>query len=159
MGISQFGSKLLSRYDGAHEKIQSYLENDLKIKIHTNISGDTNKMVAKSLGYEYSIDCTGYSFLGPRRFMTKEMSKCIDPRTGQIQVNAYCQVMQRHPFLDPSEASISKKKTYHNIFAFGDVCITPSNEHKTIVSIHQYKKIIANNIVKSIKGMNSSNEF
>lgn len=50
-------------------------------------------------------------------------------------------------------------KTYTNIYAFGDVCITPANEQKTIVSIHQYKKIVANNIVKQLKNAQDASEY
>ena len=92
--------------------------------------------------------------------MQKELGRCVDPRTGQIQVNEYCQVTQKHPLLESSDiVSTNKIKTYGNIFAFGDVCITPSNEQKTIVSIHQYKKIIANNVVKKLKGYQDPEEW
>ena len=64
----------------------------MKIKIHTNVKGDSNENTMKTYGYDYYIDCTGYKFPGPKKFMKKELSKCVDPRTGQIQVNEYCQV-------------------------------------------------------------------
>lgn len=118
---------------------------------------DTFENTMKNLGYEYYIDCSGYKFTGPRRFLQEGMSECIDPRTGQIQVNQFCQVTQKHPLLKQSDAS--KDKTYDNIFAIGDVAITPSNEPKTIVSIHQYKEIVANNIVQQLKGTKSKSEF
>lgn len=53
----------------------------------------------------------------------------------------------------------SGSKVFNNIFAFGDVCVTPANEHKTIVSIHQYKKIVANNVVKQVKGIQDASEY
>lgn len=54
----------------------------MDIAIHTNISKGPNESTMTQLGYDYFIDCTGYKFTGPRRFMTQELSECIDPRTG-----------------------------------------------------------------------------
>lgn len=50
-------------------------------------------------------------------------------------------------------------KIYENIFAFGDVCITPANEPKTIVSLYQYKKEVATNIVNQLKGVKNASKF
>ena len=33
-----------------------------------------------------------------------------------------------------------------DIFSFGDVCLTPSNEIKSVVSMYQYGTIIASNM-------------
>lgn len=90
------------------------------------------------LDYEYALDCSGYKFNGPRNFMLGGLKKCLEPRTGQIMVNQYCQVTDQHPF-DEREYC----KVYDNIFSFGDVCLTPSNELKTIVSMYQYVDMVA----------------
>jgi hypothetical protein len=47
-----------------------YLQDTLKIKVHTGVSGNIEKNM-QVLGYDYSIDCTGYKFLGPKKFMQK----------------------------------------------------------------------------------------
>ena len=44
-----------------------------------------------------------------------------------------CQVTNNHPLLDDVK---KYEKTYENIYSFGDVCLTPSNELKSIVSMY-----------------------
>jgi NADH dehydrogenase FAD-containing subunit len=39
---------------------------------------------------------------------------------------------------------------HKNIFSFGDTCLTPHNEMKSIVSMHQYSAHIANNIQQTL---------
>ena len=51
---------------------------------------------------------------------------------------------QQHPFF-PYDKKASPK-TYSNIFSFGDVCLTPSNELKSVVSIMQYQDVVAKNV-------------
>ena len=60
--------------------------------------------------------------------MQGDMAKYVSEKSGQIVVNQFCQVES-------------------NIFSFGDVCLTPSGEAKTIVSMYQYKDIVAHNIL------------
>jgi len=47
--------------------------------------------------YEVHIDCRGFKFNGPKNFMTSEMAECVDTKTGQIWVNKFCQVTNKHP--------------------------------------------------------------
>ena len=54
------------------------------------------------------------------------------------------QVTDNHPLANNKTAV----KVYQNIFSFGDICITPANEPKQIVSMHQYGHVIANNILQ-----------
>ena len=39
---------------------------------------------------------------------------------------------------------------HKNIFSFGDVCLTPTNEVKSIVSMYQYSTVIAHNVLSVI---------
>jgi len=75
----------------------------------------------------------GFSFAGPKRFLTGDLAKCLEPLTGQIQVNMFGQVTEAHPFLGQED-----KKVHNNIFSFGDTCLTPANENKSAVSMYQY---------------------
>lgn len=68
--------------------------------------------------------------------MTAEMSECVDTKTGQIWVNEFCQVTNKHPIASNHNPSVVE--TYKNIFSVGDVALTPANEIKSIVSMFQY---------------------
>lgn len=37
--------------------------------------------------YDYVIDCRGFKFLGPRKYMTGPLAECLDKKTGQIFIN------------------------------------------------------------------------
>jgi len=78
--------------------------------------------------------------------MKGELAKCIDPVSKQIQVNWFGQVCEDHPILIDS---MSQGKRFHNIFSFGDVCRTPANEPKNIVSMYQYADQIAYNVYQT----------
>jgi hypothetical protein len=58
-------------------------------------------------------------------------------------------VTNKHPIASnhrPSSLTVHK-----NIFSFGDVCLTPANEIKTIVSMFQYGFQVANNVAETLK--------
>ena len=38
------------------------------------------------------------------------------------------------------------------MLSFGDCCLTPANEDKTIVSMYQYESVITNNLLKALEG-------
>ena len=69
--------------------------------------------------------------------MVEEMAQYVSPKSGQIIVNKYCQVVD-------------------NIFSFGDVCLTPVNEPKSIVSMYQYCSQVCHNILASCLGLDLS---
>jgi hypothetical protein len=54
--------------------------------------------------------------------------------------------------LAPKKNKGVESKTWSNIFAFGDVCLTKLNESKEVVSILQLSKTIAQNIVQILVG-------
>lgn len=64
------------------------------------------------------------------------MAECVDKKTGQIWVDLKGRVCNKHPIASnhkPENLTLHK-----NIFSIGDVCLTPRNEVKCIVSIIQY---------------------
>jgi len=100
----------------------------ITLHLNTDFQGD-----AKALGYDMALDCRGYKFSGPQKYMQGDMARHVSEKSGQIVVNEFCQVEG-------------------NIFSFGDVCLTPSQEPKTIVSMYQYKDIVAHNILAHLVG-------
>ena len=50
-------------------------------------------------------------------------------------------------------------KTFHDIFAFGDVCLTPRNEAKSIVSMYQYSNQVCNNIINQLKSIHNADSY
>jgi len=80
-----------------------------------------------------TIDCSGLKFVGPKHFMTGDLAQCLDKRTGQILVNVNGQVTNVHPLTKKNQPS--NPSTCKNIFSYGDVCLSPSNEVKSIVSM------------------------
>ena len=124
VGICQRNSKLLPSVNKAHEKLKNHLEN-LKINLHleTNFEG---KSTLDALGYKMSIDCRGYRFTTPARYLSGDLAQCLHAETGQILINSYGQLTTN---LEPA-------KTWSNIFAFGDVCHFRENEVKSIVSMY-----------------------
>lgn len=46
-----------------------------------------------------------------------------------------------------------------NVFSVGDVCLTPSNEIKSIVSMYQYVPAIAQNLLNCVLGHNPTCEI
>ena len=88
------------------------------------------------MGFEYIVDCRGFKYLGPKDFMQGPMAECVEPKTGQIMVDIKGRVTNKHPIAaNHKPASVNLHK---NIFSFGDVCLTPANELKSIVSMYQY---------------------
>lgn len=83
--------------------------------------------------YDYVLDCRGFKYTGPQNYMHAELSNCIDKMTGQVFVNKYGQVTDLHPLIEKNQPT--EPNVYQNIFSFGDVCLTPMNEHKSINSM------------------------
>jgi NADH dehydrogenase FAD-containing subunit len=89
--------------------------------------------------------------MGPTKFMQGPLNECIDRKSGQILVNEFCQVTNKHPLTNIGQPA--KQTVYNNIFSFGDVCLTPRNEPKCIISMYQYGSIVAGNIVKAASNL------
>lgn len=90
VGVADIESKLLFKIPGAHDMVKSYLESDLNVNVHTGVKPASFEETMKNLGYDHYVNCTGFRFIGPRKFMTEELADCLDPRSGQIQVNEHC---------------------------------------------------------------------
>ena len=90
----------------------------------------------QELGYEMHIDCTGSKFLGPRLYLKGEIIECIDPQTGQINVNENLQ----------ATSTSDNSRTFCNIFSLGDVCLTPAKEEKSVVPIKLMSKVLSHNL-------------
>jgi hypothetical protein len=76
------------------------------------------------------------------------MAECVEPKTGQIMVDIKGRVTNKHPIA--SNHRPASENLHKNIFSFGDVCLTPANELKSIVSMYQYGFQVANNVAQTI---------
>ena len=125
IGICLRGNQLLP---GLPQKAGRLAEEFLKrnnVEIHKQTPfGPTS---AKELGYDFSIQCTGYRY--NTSFMKDNFAKCLAPN-GQIYVNDLFQISSVDPRIDPIAKGVKE-----NIFAFGDVCQTSLNEQKSAISI------------------------
>ena len=95
IGVCQRGSVMVPEIPGAHAIIDDILK---KVGVHYHPNSDY-KSEGGGIGDEYEIhvDCRGFKVLGPSKFLQQNMSDCIDPKTGQIWVNNFCQVVNKHP--------------------------------------------------------------
>lgn len=95
--------------------------------------------------FDCLLNCAGYSFSGPGEYMKDQLAETVCKKSGQIQVNSKCQVTNQNPL---SGIKVADEKVFKNIFSYGDVCLTPANEDKQIVSMYQYGFQVANNLVQ-----------
>ena len=147
VGICQRGNVMMPDIEGAHDIIKDYMKK-IDVVYHHDSSFKEGEGVAAE--YEAHVDCRGFRYDGPRKFMQGDLAQCVDGKTGQIWVNEYCQVTNKHPIA--SNHQPTSLKTYSNIFSMGDVCLTPSNEIKSIVSICQYSDRVALNVQQVLGG-------
>ena len=70
--------------DGAHDILVAGLKK-LGVVYHHDTAFKEGEGVAAE--YEIHLDCRGFKFNGPRKYMQDEMAECVDPKTGQIWVN------------------------------------------------------------------------
>ena len=92
----------------------------------------------------------GFRYTAPGYFMQDDNATCLDKKTGQILVNSKLQVTNTHPLVDghkPENPILLK-----NVFSFGDTCLTPANEIKSVVSMYQYVHVLGTNILAVAKG-------
>ena len=82
VGVCLRGKTLLPYFKGAHERLESHLKKiGLEVHYGTSFEGEAT---AKALGYDVALDCRGYSFPGPAKFMTGALAKTLEPKSGQI---------------------------------------------------------------------------
>jgi len=86
------GKTILPSFRGAHVLAVQIL-NKMKINIHfeTPYSDGTDvKIPASEEVYKCIIDCRGFKYLGPSKYMTGDLAQCLDKKSGQILVNNFC---------------------------------------------------------------------
>ena len=140
------GQTILAKYPGAHAAAIKIL-GKVGVTVLTGHPYKDGKVGGKD--FDYILDCSGFKFTGPQKYMQGELANCLCKKTGQIMVNEFCQVTNKHPFVDNG---VSSPQVYKNIFSYGDVCLTPADEPKQIVSMFQYGFQLANNIVQVADG-------
>ena len=141
----------MSAQNGAHALIEPVLKK-LGVECHYGQTwaqeGDEIKTAAGDV-YEVIVDCRGYKFTAPAKFMTGPLSECVDKAKGQIQVDINGRVTNVHPIATVKTAT---PKTYANVFGFGDVSISPVNEPKNITTMYQMIEIFVKNIYEQAVG-------
>ena len=150
VGVCLRGKTLLPAYNGGHEKTEVLL-NELGVEILYETGYQEGDQVKTKAGttYEYVIDCRGFKFAGPSQYLSEDMKDCIDKKSGQILVDKRCRVTNVHPI---ASAAPPEPRIYQNIFSFGDVCLTPANEPKSIVSLTQMTNVVGQNISEQATG-------
>jgi len=80
VGVCLRGKTLLPYIANAHKAVDAHLKK-IGIEVHyeTPYEGEAT---AASLGYDFQLDCRGYKFVAPGKFMKGELSKCVDPSKG-----------------------------------------------------------------------------
>ena len=153
VGLVTRGSRLLPNYpEAASKAAEDYLkEHGVSVYLNTDFKRETT---CQALGYDVSLDCTGFRFKdqrlggGPSAYLKddQELLQCVDPHSGQIWVNKYLQLQNRHPYF-PQSDNLQQVSTYSNIFCLGDVALTPADEEKAIPPIQLMSKVLASNLV------------
>lgn len=118
------------------------------IHIHykTTLKGGDKVKYNETDEYTYYLDCTGLKFDGPKDFF-KDQLDVLDKKTNQILVDKQGRVTNQHPIATIPKDLIPTSLTIKNVFCIGDVCLTPSNETKSVVSMYQYTPVVANNML------------
>ena len=148
VGVCLRGKTLLPYVTGAHAMVDAYMTK-IGVKVHygTPYTAETQA----TLGYDCTVNCMGYNFQGPKRFMTGDLANCLTER-GQIKVNQFGQVCEKNPLLIDQAPGADNGKVYPNVFSVGDVCFTPTAENKSIVSMYQYVPQVASNMYQVLCG-------
>lgn len=95
VGVCLRGKTVLPYIKGANETVVKCFK-ELGINIHFGTSFE-GEATAKALDYSCVVDCMGYKFHGPRKYMTGDLARCLDKQNGQIQVNWFGQVCEKYP--------------------------------------------------------------
>lgn len=70
VGLCQKGDKLIPDHPGAHDVAHRIL-NKIGVAIHMETPYSTEDPIDRS--YEYKLDCRGFRFTGPSKFLQGEM--------------------------------------------------------------------------------------
>jgi pyruvate/2-oxoglutarate dehydrogenase complex dihydrolipoamide dehydrogenase (E3) component len=79
VGICQRGNVMMPDITGAHSIILDYITK-VGVTYHNDTSFKEGEGVANE--YEAHVDCRGFRFDGPKKYMHNEMAECIDGKTG-----------------------------------------------------------------------------
>ena len=83
VSICQRGAKFLPQLgDAAHPLVEAGLKT-----AGVEALPETPYTEELAANYDYVIDCRGFKFLGPAKYMTGPLAECLDKKTGQIFVN------------------------------------------------------------------------
>jgi NADH dehydrogenase FAD-containing subunit len=147
VGISMRGETILKGVKGAHKVAEKILRG-MDIQIHYNeaYSAGTSVMYNKDNNEEYGyyLDCSGLKFKGPTEFFKNSLD-FLDKKSNQILVDKKGRVTNVHPIA--TQGGNQTAVVLKNVFSCGDVCLTPANEVKSIVSMYQYLPAIAINML------------
>lgn len=80
VAICQRGDTLLPTIPGAHEIAKQQFE-DAGVKVLTGVTYSDDAPIAQQ--YDYKLDCRGFKYTGPNKFMTETgLRNCVEPTTG-----------------------------------------------------------------------------
>jgi len=82
VGVCLRGKTILPYIPGAHQTVVGHFKK-LGIEIHYDTPYE-GEVTAASLGYDYQLDCRGYKFTSPSKFMVGDLRQCLNPDNGQI---------------------------------------------------------------------------
>jgi hypothetical protein len=147
IGMAMRGAVILKDLSGAHPIAEKQLQ-ELGVQIHYNseIGVDQKFKANETDDYECYIDCRGFKYEGPAQYMQNDLQQCLDKKSNQILVDAKGKVTSVHPISEHKKTE-GEAIMLKNVFSFGDVCLTPANEIKSIVSMYQYCHVIAGNML------------
>jgi thioredoxin reductase len=129
------GDTILKNVKGAHAIAEKLLR-EIDVQLHFNTPhSDGLKVKHNEAGdeYEYYLDCSGLKYKGPTEFFKNNLD-FLDKKSNQIMVDAQGRVTNVHPIATVANAPAAT--VLKNVFSIGDVCLTPSNEVKSIVSMY-----------------------
>jgi len=101
--------------------------------------------------YEHVIQCSGMFFNADFLTNNQNFLDCVS-YSGQIYVNDHMQVTNVNPLRDRLHPIAGSTKTFSNIFAVGDCCLTRINEEKTVLPAKLCAEVVAENIKKESIG-------
>lgn len=70
---------MMPEIEGAHDIILDYMKK-INVVYHNDSSFKEGEGIANE--YEAHVDCRGFRFDGPRKFLKNEMAECVDGKTG-----------------------------------------------------------------------------
>lgn len=80
VAVCQRGQKLLTGFHGsAHDTIMPMME-QIGVEVLTGVNYSDDAPIANE--FDYKLDCRGYKFEGPRKFLQDDLKDCVDRKTG-----------------------------------------------------------------------------